>query len=283
MNFLHVFRYGARSNSQRWAFRFCLPPVIKSNRRGRPAASLRVSGFSRTDAEGEETSFWAAEQAALEADFWKLVLMRNFGLRNLEYSFSSYEYFAAAFRAKYNKEVEACVEDVSFYSEEFNSFLATNEEILFQHASLATPEGWNADLELFLARRRIQEIQAGAPGDLVQAHLLEDWATKLKDHQDLVRDVNAYGLSRLEYEVNLPVMCLRKLLVASPIARIKKPEKAHHKLLGMLDASEQNIKALKEALGACEAAAVLFAEFKTMLTARSEDLKKSRPEVFLGL
>lgn len=270
---LHTFRYGKRTEDrrQRWGFRFGLPSLVKPTHRGRPASSVKAACFSVSG-----SFFWSSHEAALECDFWKLVLARNYGIDH-EFSFGTYDNFALAFMAKHSVDVEARVSDFSSFSHELQEFLSEHEDVLFELSNCSESGSWNADVELYRARKQIHDIQGGASGDLKKACELKEWATQFKDHQELLRDVKDYGLGRLEYEVNIQVVCLQKLLAAGPIAAERRIEGRHRKLAPLLDAVNENLKVLRETLQKCLTDSNTFQQFKAMLAARTEELKKSKP------
>lgn len=284
--YLHTFRYGPLTSEgkQRWAFRFGLPALLKSARRGRPAASIKASCFSETHE--DEKYFWTSEEAALECDLWKLHLARFYSVRNIQFSLGGYQQLADTFRAKTGQDVEAHILVMSDRSEELVKFLAQYESVLSQYVNLAEPEGWNPDVLLSDARRKVEDLRTvtGPLGDLGLAHRRKDWAVEYADHCALVRKVESYGLSRLEVEVNVKVWGLKKILDNKVIEYSSIPEDANkpatrkgHEYVELLENMAKDVTTLKAALKDCEATAKSFSTFKAILAARTEELKKSKP------
>lgn len=284
--YIHTFRYGPQSSEgkQRWAFRFGLPALLKSVRRGRPSASIKASCFSKTHE--DESYFWSSAEAALECDLWKLHLTRFFSVRNLQFSLGSYQQLADTFMAKTGHDVEAYILVMSERSVELVKFLSQYESVLSQYVNLAEPDGWNPDVLLSEARRKVENLHTvtGPLSDLGLAHRRKDWAVEYADHCALVRKVESYGLGRLEVEVNVKVWGLKKILDNKVIEYSSIPEDANkpatrkgHEYVELLENMAKNVTTLKAALAECEATAKSFSEFKAMLAARTEELKKSKP------
>jgi len=254
--------------TQRWAFRFSIVDPQRRKIRGRPNA-LAVALAAGVG----EKHFTTPRRAAIECDTWKFYLSRYYGMTKFIWSLGDYDSFAAAYFSEHNAQLEDYQP-----GRELRAFIAANEDV-WQMLLGSEPNGaWNPDIELHTARQRVESARNDTTlthEEKNRRHAILDWAKKFKNHLQLCREVEEYGIGKLQAEAKLNVDMLEKLNKC--LANWQRPPKPPHLTFRLLlEVLDDDRKAVVELLERFRAHQLKVNAFVAGLSLDKEDLKKER-------
>jgi hypothetical protein len=276
-HYRHVFKYGRAedANDQRWAFRFSITDPTNTHRSGR-RPSLCTAFCSALKVGEVVHTFRTAREAAIECDIWKFYLSRFHAVTNLLWSFETFDAFSSAYSAAHNG---ASAQSILHPGAELKKFIDANEDVWEQFLSVQPANLFNPDIELHRAIQSVEQIEslpAISSDERTRRHMILAWAKRYKDHSKLCRQVEAYGVAKLECEAKMNVDMLEKTwryAAGWPRPNPKTTDLRFSKYLEKLAGARQEIKALAEKMRALQLEVETFTRGLPLTT---EEMKQER-------